>query len=133
MDILIESALEQVFTVLLGIFGAAVAAGGAVLIRWINRKTKNDTLADYASMLVFFAEKAVLAVAQSQADVLKDAANDGKLSDDEKAQMKAAAMDSLKAIAPEAILKFMKRADTDIDKLLDTLIESAVHEKNNGE
>ena len=132
MDIMIESVLEPVLTALMGIIGAAVAAGGTLFVRWINRRTKNDTLNEYTSMLVFYAQKAVMSVAQAEADVLKAAASDGKLTGAEKQRMKDTAMRTLKDMAPDAILKFMSRANSDVDKLLETLVEAEVHEKNNG-
>ena len=133
MEILIESFLEDILQIVVAVIGAAVAAGTAVFVRWITRKTKNDTLGEYVGMLAFYAEQAVNEIAQTQAELLKEAAADGKLTAEEKAAMKKAALDNLKAIAPDAMLKFMERANSDIDVLLSTLIESAVKDSNGGE
>lgn len=128
MDIIISSILEQVAAGV-GVFIAAIIGVG---IRYLFHKVKNEKLREYGDLLAFYAEKAVKAVAQAEADVLKEAAADGKLSADEKAKLKSSAVDALKAIAPDAILKFMEKGNSDLDKLLEALVESAVRDSNGG-
>jgi len=122
MDIIISSILEHVLTAAGAASSLLIAAG----IRYIFAKIKNDKLQSYGDLLAVYAEKAVKAVAQKEGEDLKEAAADGKLTDDEKAMLKKVAVDTLKAMAPGAILKFMAKGKSDIDTLLDTLVESAV-------
>lgn len=122
MDIIISSILEHVLTAAGAVSSLLIAAG----IRYIFAKIKNDKLQSYGDLLAVYAEKAVKAVAQKEGEDLKEAAADGKLTDDEKAMLKKVAVDTLKAMAPGAILKFMAKGKSDIDTLLDTLVESAV-------
>lgn len=131
MDIMISSILEQVLT---GV-GVALAAVIAAGIRYLFARQKNERLREYGDLLAGFAEKAVKSVAQAEADALKEADDDGKLTDDEKAHLKALAVDTLKSIAPDAILKFSKKVTgdlEDLDTLLGTLIESAVRDSKEG-
>lgn len=128
MDIVLESALEKILEIGVSVIVAVSAAAGAAFVRWITSKTKNEKLSGYAELLDFYAQKAVKAVAQTQANVLKAAALDGKLTDGEKEQLKKAATDELKKIAPNALLDFHAKAKSDIDSLLSTLLESAVYD-----
>ena len=80
-----------------------------------------------------YAEKAVKTVAQTQAEGLKAANADRKLTTQEKEKLKRDAVTTLKAIAPDAIMKFMEKANSDIEELLSALIESAVLDSKGGE
>lgn len=128
MEIIISSIVEQMAIALGAILAALIAAG----IRYIFAKIKNDKLKEYGDLLAFYAEKAVNAVAQAEADALKEANADGKLTEEEKRMLKAKAVESLRAIAPDAILKFMEKGKSDLDKLLESLVESAVRDGNGG-
>lgn len=129
MEILISSILEQI---LAGV-GVALAALVGVGIRYIFARIKNDKLQGYGELLAFYAEKAVKSVAQAEVDALKGAREDGKLTAAEKEGFKASAVETLKAIAPDAILKFMEKGKSDLDTLLSTLIESAVKDSKGGD
>lgn len=128
MDIEISSILEQILS---GV-GVALAALVAAGIRYLFARIKNDKLREYGNLLADFAEKAVKSVAQAEADALKEAATDGKLTDEEKERLKTTAVDTLKAITPDHVMKFMSKGNSDIDALLSALIESAVKDNNGG-
>jgi len=129
MDMMISSILEEflagVSVVLAGLLGVG--------IRYLFARIKNDKLQSYGDLLADLAEKAVKTVAQTTGDKLKLAAADGKLTDEEKTELKESAVDVLKAIAPDAAMKFMGKVNSDLDELLNTLIESAVHDRNGGD
>ncbi len=129
MEYIIETILEQVLAVVLSVIGAITVATGAFFVRWISARTKNEKLTQYAELLSFYAQKTVTSVAQTQADVMKKAAADGKINDEEKQELKAAAIKRLREILPDAILAFQKKANSDVDALLDTLVEAAVREQ----
>jgi len=122
MEIIITSYLEQI----LQLVGLAIAALVGMGIRYLFARIKSDKLRSYGDLLAFYAEKAVSSVAQAEVEGLKAAAADGKLSDAEKERLKKIAIDTLRAIAPDAILKFMEKGKSDLDMLLGTLVESAV-------
>lgn len=128
MELEIFTLLEPVLTAV-GVALAAIIAAG---IRHLFAKMKNERLRDYGDLLAGFAETAVKSVAQAEADVLKEAATDGKLTDEEKQRLKQTAVDTIKSIAPDVIIKFMSRVNSDVDALLDALIESAVKDSKEG-
>lgn len=127
MEILIESILEPIFGLVLGLLGTAVAAISAGFVKFIFTKTKSDKLKAYSELLMEYAGQAVMSVAQTQTQLLGKALADGKLTADEKQLLKAAAMSKLRAIAPNAIVAFMGKVNSDVDTLMDTLVEAAVH------
>lgn len=122
MEIIVSSILEQILAIGGVILAALVAAG----IRYVFARIKNDKLRSYGDLLAFYAERTVRAVTQEQADALKEASSDGKLTDEEKKRLKAVAVDTLRSIVPDAVLAFTKKGKSDLDMLLSTLIESAV-------
>ena len=127
MDIIIESMLEEVLTVVISLIAIIASAAGTYFVRWINSKTKNEKLTQYAELLSHYAQIAVNSIAQTQADILKEAASDGKLTDEEKTDLKNAAIAEIKKIAPDAILAFHAKMNTDLDALINALVESVVH------
>lgn len=129
MDIVISSILEQVLTGLSVALAAIIAAG----ICYLFGRLKNERLAGYGELLASYAEKAVKEVAQITGDEYKAANADGKFTEDEKAELKRHAMATLRAIAPDAVLKFMEKANSDLDALLSALIESAVKDSKEGD
>lgn len=128
MEMLISTILEEV---LAGV-GIALAALIAAGIRHLFAKLKNERLREYGNLLAIYAEKAVKSVAQVEADALKEASSDGKLTDQEKEHLKELAVNTLRSIAPDFIMKFMAKANSDLDDLLSTLIESAVKDSKGG-
>lgn len=128
MEYIIETMLEPVVTIAVSIVTAVVAAGGAALVKFITSRTKNEKLVEYAELLSFYAQKSVNYVAQTQGDLIKELAADGEFSDDDKRILKAAAIARTKEIAPDAILAFQTKANSDLDAFIETLVESAVRE-----
>jgi len=128
MEIMISSILEELLA------GVSIILAGllGIGIRYVFSRIKSNKLQEYGDLLATLAEKAVKAVAQTTGDTLKEAAINGKLTDIQKAELKHSAVEALKAIAPDASLKFMGKVNSDIEELLNTLIESAVHDKGGG-
>ena len=80
---------------------------------------------------VYAAARLAVASQRTLADDLKRAAADGKLTSEERAMLRDAAMRELKRIAPDArkLIKAGLLKDMNYDRFLGSVIEDVVHEK----
>lgn len=114
-----------------GVTALAVPVLAAVFLQvlhllksWIEVKIKNQVIARISQEAL----DVVLFVAQSIGDDFKEAAKDGKLTEDEKAKLKNIAVDALKRRLSDIPAKLFP----DIEKRIEEAIESAIKkEKGN--
>ena len=133
MAIIYESLLEQAIPILGGIITTAFSVGMGMLVRYINRKMKNETLKESLWLIEDISRHVVAGLMQTEVNALKEVAADGKLSDDAKARLKATAMRELKKQTADGVLKLLAKAQVDIDSLLSSIIESQVRYEKSGE
>jgi hypothetical protein len=76
---------------------------------WLKSKTKNEQVQGALDIANDVTMTVVMALQQTMAGPLKAAASDGKLTDDEKTQLKRAAIDALKQAYGESGLKELQK------------------------
>lgn len=135
MEFNFETILENIFAgVGVALITTALSLILAILTyirhKLVNLKSKRTQ--EYGGLLLDFAEKAVKTVAQVEGDAIKVAAEDGKFTDEEKEHLKETAVTTLKAIAPDYLMKFMAKINSDLEAYLGVLIESAVRDNSGG-
>ena len=111
---------------------AAVTWAAAKGAQLITAKIKNETLRGILVRLDDAVLSAVREVQQVTVDAIKAASADGTLTPDEQAQVKQAAIASVKSyLGPKGIVEIAKVLGLDgiaVDALLATRVEAAVHD-----
>lgn len=130
--ILYEGILEQFIPIIGSILTSAVLAGMAALVKYLVSRTRNEKLREALSVVGEIAGETVEALMQSEAEALKEAAADGKLSPEDRERLKATAIRTVLEIAPGKTLEYLRRVQVDMDKYLDTAVEAGVRKAKNG-
>jgi hypothetical protein len=124
--IIYEGLLDYIVPALGSTITALASVGIGYLVRYINRKSKSELLHHAMNTLGTVAQNTVSALMQTEVKALKAAAADGKLTDEEKSNMKRKAIETIKMAVADEALDVLKRANTNLDAYLDTLVESTV-------
>lgn len=127
MQIEIASMLEEIMA---GV-GVCVSAIIAYCIWYLMGKAKSQKLSEYFFLVSEYAAQAVKTVAQTRGDDMKS--RPSKLTDGEKTELKAHAVEILNNTLPKSVLKFTKRQSGDFDEALAAYIEAAVRDTKGGD
>jgi ElaB/YqjD/DUF883 family membrane-anchored ribosome-binding protein len=100
-----------------------VNAGLAMAIRWINQRTKSENIQLAVGTLGTVVEAEVARLNQQVVKALK---NDGRFSEDEKAQIKSTARAAVQDQLTPAVQKAAGYAVQDVEVLVNSMIERAV-------
>jgi hypothetical protein len=122
----IIAALSPVIVALLGVLSAK-------LVELINAKAKNETVKGILARLTAAVTDAVGEVYQAEAEALKEAMADGKLSDAEKARLRQIAVDHAKSyLGPKGLAELMAvlglATEADADKVIAGKIEKVIYD-----
>lgn len=122
----------EVVEALAPVLMAALTWAGLKVAGLINAKTKNEYLRGVFLRLNDAVLAAVRETEQTIVAQLKTAAADGKLTDDEKRDVKRAALDSVKAhFGPSGmsdIAKTLDLGEDSLEKMISARLEAAVHD-----
>lgn len=126
------SVWTQLGPALLDLLGVALLAGIGFLATYLRAKAAESKAARVGLVLTESARAVVLELDASLKPKLKAFLADGVLSDDEKAQLKAAALDLLKTKLPAGLLSTAGQVfgAAFVDTYLAGKVEQAVAEKN---
>jgi hypothetical protein len=122
----IIAALSPVIVALLGVLSAK-------LVELINAKAKNETVKGILARLTAAVTDAVGEVYQAEAEALKEAMADGKLSDEEKARLRQIAVDHAKSyLGPKGLAELMAvlgiATEADADKVIAGKVEKVIYD-----
>lgn len=127
----LQSFFGQLSGPLLDLLLTAAIAGIGMLTAFLRAKSQESKAAGVSLLLTEAARTATLEIDRSLKPQLQAALADGVLTDTEKAQLKAAALDLLKTKLPAAALASAKGVFGDfLDTFLAGKVEQAVVEKN---
>lgn len=119
----ISAAISPALLAILGWAAAAVA-------RFVVEKTKNEKVRDLLLRLDTLAFKVVLELEQTMVDAIREANADGKITEEEKATIKAKALENLKSyLGAKGVLELKTIIGLDdgvVTNLLSTAVESAL-------
>lgn len=128
-EILIQTSV-QLLPLLGTILLALMSMGAAKLVALIQAKTKNEWLKTALVRATDAVFQAVHFVEQTMAAKLKDAASDGKISAEEGAQLKAAALDAVKSYLGDngmkELMSILGFDSPSLDKFLSDKIEASI-------
>jgi hypothetical protein len=117
---------------LIPVLMAALAWAGVKIATWINAKTKNEYLKGVLLRLNDAVLAAVRETEQTVVTQLKAAAADGKLTDDEKRDVKRAAFESVKAHfgskGVAEVGQVLGLSEDALEKMIGARLEAAVHD-----
>lgn len=131
--ILYEGILEQFIPVIGSILTSIILAGMAALVKYLVSKTKNEKLQSALAVMGDIGLKTVEALMQSEVEVMKERATDGKLSEDDRKLLKETAIKTIRQVAPNETLKYLQQKQMDMDRFLNMLVEASVRETKNGQ
>lgn len=116
----------EVTKLLLPLIALAISAALALAARYLREKTKNEVANRAISAVENIVRSAVLEAKQTIVDSLKEQ-NGGKLTDEDKEEIKTRVLKAIKARLTDETLKELKWITQDIEGYLSSLIESYVH------
>jgi len=128
---LLNQTINQLYPVVGTILLGLLSWGSAEFINFIRKKTRNDRL---TALLTIISNESITAVSEIEQTLRKSLAN-GKLSDEEKKQLKRIAMEKVKSRIIPATMKVARKNLNDVDDYISAKIEEAVvnlKRKNSG-
>jgi hypothetical protein len=122
----IIAALSPVIVALIGVLSAK-------LVELINAKAKNETVKGILARLTEAVTDSVGEVYQTEAEALKEAMADGKLTEEEKARLRQIAIDHAKSyLGPKGLAELMAvlglATEGDADKVIGGKVEKAIYD-----
>jgi CRISPR/Cas system-associated exonuclease Cas4 (RecB family) len=114
---------------------AAVAVGTALAARavaWVNSKITNEKVRDAVLLVEDRADTVVRALQQEVVVDLKKRSADGKLSEQDIAQITDTALKQIKSTVPDTALNYLQNNTVDVNTLILTTIKSAVSRQKRG-
>lgn len=125
-----ESLLIQMIGVLFPVVSVLILVLIIYGVSFLKKRIKNEEIKKGLDLISEISEKVVGSLNQTTVISLKEVAEDGKLTEQEKAQLKEQAISEIKGIIGKEIPKFLVREGTNIDKLIIHSIESVIGGKN---
>jgi len=117
-----QQILGIVLPALLALIAALVSVGLKFVIQWLNTKIKNDEISGALGLLT----DAVQDVVNEMEQTVRPMLSDGKLSMEEQARIKRAAIDKVDKILAPSAKKALDKAVGNLEQLIETKIEATV-------
>mgnify|MGYP000501119286 CR=1 FL=1 len=117
-----QQLLGIILPALLTLIAAMVSIGLKYVIQWLNTKVKNDELKSAIEMLSDVTWDVVNEMEQTVRPMLSD----GKLTKEEQARIKRAAIDKVNNVLAPTVKKSLEKTVGNMEKMIETKIEAYV-------
>ena len=123
-----EELMLKLGATLIPIIGTLVAGLVSIFIGWLRNKINTDKYGKYLDWTEEIVHNVVFDLQQSIVEDLKEASEDGRLTNEEAESIKSLAVEKIKNQIPSYIFEYLSKGFSDVDDMIGSYIEKTVYE-----
>ena len=123
-----EELMLKLGATLIPIIGTLFAGLVSIFIGWLRNKINTDKYGKYLDWTEEIVHNVVFDLQQSIVEDLKEASEDGRLTNEEAESIKSLAVEKIKNQIPSYIFEYLSKGFSDVDDMIGSYIEKTVYE-----